>query len=101
VTVTLLTRPAARETLQSFHDHIRPMGPGWNGAGIELGRPDPSESPAAAFLAWFLACVVVYGAVFGVGYLLYGHTAGAVACLATAALAAWGVLRTLPRVGLR
>jgi hypothetical protein len=36
-----------------------------------------------------------------VGYLLYGHTAGAVACLATAALAAWGVLRTLPRVGLR
>ncbi|MCG6955893.1 MAG: Na+:solute symporter [Gemmatimonadetes bacterium] len=101
VLVTLLTRPAARETLQAFHDHIRPMGPGWNGAGIELGRPDPSESPAAAFLAWFLACVVVYGAVFGVGYLLYGRTAGALACLATAALAAWGVLRTLPRVGLR
>ena len=101
VTVTLLTRPAARETLQSFHDHIRPMGPGWNGAGIELGRPDPSESPAAAFLAWFLACVVVYGAVFGVGYLLYGRAAGALACLTTAALAAWGVLKTLPRVGLR
>jgi len=101
VLVTLVTRPAARETLQSFHDHIRPMGPGWRGAGIELGPPDPSESPAAAFLAWFLACVVVYGAVFGVGYLLYGRTLGAVACLATAAVAAWGVLRTLPRVGLR
>jgi SSS family solute:Na+ symporter len=99
--VTFLTRPASRETLQSFHDHIRPMGPGWAGAGIHLGAPDPSESPSAAFLAWFLACVVVYGAVFGVGYLLYGRTSGALICLATAAAAGWGVMRTLPRVGLR
>jgi len=101
VTVTFLTPPASRKTLQSFHDHIRPMGPGWAGAGIHVGAPDPSESPSAAFLAWFLACVVVYGAVFGVGYLLYGRTQGALLCLATAAVATWGVMRTLPRVGLR
>jgi len=101
VTVTLLTRPAARDTLQSFYDHIRPMGPGWDGAGIALAPKDPSESPTAAFLAWFLGCVVIYGAVFGTGYALYGRTVPATVCLVVAAMAARSVLRLLPRVGLK
>ena len=101
VTVTLLTRPAARDTLQSFYDHIRPMGPGWDGAGITLAPKDASESPTAAFMAWFLGCVVIYGAVFGPGYALYGRAVPGTVCFVVAAAAARGVLRLLPRVGLK
>lgn len=101
MTVTMVTRPARTETLQAFYDHIRPMGPGWKGAGISLADADPSESPTAAFLAWFLGCLTIYSALFGTGYLLYGSTATGAACLAVTAGAAWGVLKVLPRVGLR
>ena len=99
--VTLLTPPARKETLQAFYDHIRPMGPGWKGSGITLADADPAESATAAFMAWFLGCVVIYGALFSTGYLLYGNMAMGAVCGAAALGAAWGVLRLLPKVGLR
>lgn len=101
LTVTFMTAPAADETLRSFHRLIQPMGPGWRGAGLDLESDLEGESPTAAFLAWFLACVVVYGTLFGTGYALYGRGALATACLVVAGAAALGVLRALPKVGLR
>jgi hypothetical protein len=99
ITVTYLTPPADAETLRSFHQRIRPMGTGWRGAGLE---PDPdSGSPSAAFLAWFLGCVVIYAALFGTGYALYGQPWAALACLAAAGGGAIGVMRVLPRIELR
>lgn len=100
VTVTFLTAPADAETLRSFHALIRPMGRGWAGAGLGL-EPDDSDSPTAAFLAWFLGLTVVYGAIFGTGYLLYGQLMLAGVCLGTAAVASGFLLKTLPRVGIR
>jgi len=77
------------------------MGTGWAGAGLGLSEEDRSaESPAAAFLAWFLGVTVVYGAVLGTGYLLYGRTVFAAVCLGAAAIASVALLKTLPRVGL-
>jgi hypothetical protein len=97
--VTFLTPPADADTLRTFHRKIRPMGGGWRGAGLE---PDPhAGSPSAAFLAWFLGCVVIYGALFGTGYLLYGERLPAILCLGAAATAAVGVMRALPRVEIR
>lgn len=99
LTVTFLTPPADAETLRSFHERIRPMGTGWRGAGLE---PDEdSGSPSAAFLAWFLGCVVIYAALFGTGYALYGQLPAAVACFVAAAAGSVGVLRVLPRIELR
>jgi Na+/proline symporter len=99
--VTLLTRPASPATLTRFHELIQPLGPGWRGAGLEV-TPDPAaDSLSAAFAAWFFGCVVVYGALFGTGYLLYGRPALAAVCLLAAAGAAFGVARVFPRVGLR
>jgi Na+/proline symporter len=99
--VTLLTPPARTERLQAFYDHIRPMGPGWKGAGIVTASPDSSESATAAFMAWFLGCVTIYGALFATGYLLYGNVPVGATCAVASAAAAWGVLRLLPKVGLR
>ena len=101
VTVTLLTPPASPETLKSFHQLIRPMGGGWRGAGLGL-EPDPDgSSPTAAFLAWFLGCIAIYGALFGTGYALYGRHTLSLLCITTAALAILWLFRLLPKIELR
>lgn len=100
IAVTMMTPPDDPETLRSFHRLIKPMGGGWRGAGLDL-EPDVSDSPSAAFLAWFLGCVVVYGAVLGTGYALYGQGLLAGVCLGAAAVASFALMKTLPRVGLR
>ena len=101
VTVTLLTPPANPETLKSFHQLIRPMGGGWRGAGLGL-EPDPNgSSPTAAFLAWFLGCIAIYGALFGTGYALYGRNTLSLLCITIAALAILWLFRLLPKIDLR
>src|SRR5881396_1611527 len=96
--VTFTTPPTAPATLQAFYDRIRPLGPGWKGA-VKTQQPNPGESVTAAFLCWFLGVIVIYAALFGTGYLLYGKLVPAVVCLVVAGAAAWGLFRTLPRVG--
>ncbi|MDC0160273.1 Na+:solute symporter [Gemmatimonadales bacterium] len=101
LTVTFLTPPTEPATLESFHRLIRPMGNGWAGAGLGITEEERSaESIAAAFLAWFLGVTVVYGAVLGTGYMLYGQTVLAGVCLGAAIVASLALLKTLPRVGL-
>ena len=97
--VTFLTSPADSETLQGFYDRIRPMGRGWRRV-VDVGDgPRGAESITAAFLAWFLGCVLVYAALFGTGYLLYGRGVAAVAALAISAGAGIWLFRLLPKLG--
>jgi Na+/proline symporter len=98
--VTFLTAPTDRATLQSFYDRIHPMGPGWRG-GVTTRSADPGESVTAAFLCWFLGVAVIYTALFGTGYFVYGHPLPGLACAAGTAIAAWGLFRNLPRVGFK
>jgi len=98
LTVTFATPPTDRATLQKFYDRIRPMGPGWSRA-VTTQPATPGESVTAAFLCWFLGCVVIYAALFGTGYVLYGKPLPAIVCLVAAGAAAWGLFRALPRVG--
>jgi len=96
--VTFATPPTDRATLQAFYDRIRPMGPGWTGA-VTTRPANPGESVTAAFLCWFLGCAIIYAALFGTGYLLYGKALPGIVCLVVGGAAAWGLFRTLPRVG--
>jgi Na+/proline symporter len=96
VTVTLLTPPADRATLQMFYDRIRPFGAGWKRV-VDVGS-GPAEGPAAAALCWFLGCVTVYATLFGTGNALYGRPAGAALGFVIAVGAAVGLFRVLPRV---
>ena len=107
--VTFLTPPVDTETLRDFHAKIRPLGKGWDavvprtdGAGLDgRGEGDSGSGGefAAGLLSWFLGCVMVYAALFGTGFLLYGNVAGGFIGLIVAAVAGWGVLKLLPRVG--
>ena len=96
--VTLLTPPAESKTLQSFYDRIRPFEAGWRGA-VDID-PDANASAelAPAILAWFLGCTVVYTALFGTGYILYGSLGTGLILLAGTAIAAFGLFKTIPRI---
>ncbi len=107
--VTFLTPSVDTQTLRDFHAKIRPLGQGWDAVVPRTGGPDRDESGdlesgsggelAAGLLSWFLGCVLVYAALFGTGFLLYGNVAGGMIGLIVAAGAGWGVLKLLPRVG--
>jgi Na+/proline symporter len=96
--VTFLTRPTDRATLQSYYDRIRPIGSGWSRV-VDTGGVPAKEDVTAAFLCWFLGCVVVYAALFATGALLYGRLASGALYVAVAAGAGVWLFRTLPRVG--
>ena len=98
--VTFATAPTDRATLQAFYDRIHPLGPGW-AAGVTTRPAEPGESVTAAFLCWFLGVTVIYTALFGTGYFVYGRALPGVACFAGTVLAAWGLFRALPRVGFK
>jgi len=96
--VTFLTPPTSPDRLQTYYDRIRPMGRGWARV-VDVRGKAPDMDVTAAFLCWFLGCVVVYAALFATGAALYGQVVPA-GLYGTAALVAGVVLfRTLPRVG--
>ncbi len=96
LTVTLLTPPTERATLQAFYDRIRPFNWGWRRA-VETGPTEGSFT--AALLSWFLGCAVVYAALFGTGFLLYGRVPLGAACFVIVVVAGIELFRKLPRVG--
>jgi Na+/proline symporter len=97
LTVTYMTAPADEETLRAFHAKIRPIGSGWRAVVGEEGL-ERADSVSAPLLAWFLGCVLVYGALFGTGMLLYGRIGAGSLALMVAAVAAVGMFRLLPRI---
>ncbi len=107
--ITFLTPSVDTQTLRDFHAKIRPLGRGWDAVVPRTGGPDRDEwgdlesgsggELAAGLLSWFLGCVLVYAALFGTGFLLYGNVAVGIIGLIVAAGAGWGVLKLLPRVG--
>jgi len=97
LTVTLLTPPTQTATLQRFYDKIHPMGRGWSRV-VQVAPDSRSETASAAFLCWFLGCVVVYGALFGTGYFIYGYAGWGFLCAGIVVLAGLGLFKTLPRV---
>ena len=71
VGATLLTPAEPRETLDRFVERTRPPRAGWGAAYARTrARPEPA---GRAFLAWPVACVMVYSVLFGAGAVLFGR----------------------------
>jgi hypothetical protein len=90
--------PTDRATLLSFYRLVRPGGPGWADIRREAGVPAAPDSLPQAMLGWMLGIAFVYGALFGVGSLLFGHTNAAIGWLVLAAVSGAGLVRLLPRL---
>jgi SSS family transporter len=87
VTVTLLTPPTAPDRLLDFYRHIKPHPVGWQPViqtGLRSGALRAAEVKAGKLptelLGMFVGVFAVYGALFGLGSLIYGNVAFAAIC---------------------
>ena len=98
LSVTLLTKPAEKETLRTFYSLVHPGGPGWKKVIAEAeaeGKPIETEKTKGWDVPTGILCMVlgsfsVYFALFATGYYIYGNTVAAVsltvACAASVML---------------
>ncbi|MCK5820378.1 MAG: Na+:solute symporter [Bacteroidales bacterium] len=98
LTVTLLTKPAEKETLRSFYALVHPGGPGWKKVIEEAekeGQPIVTEKTKGwdvptGILCMLLGSFAVYFALFATGYFIYGNIPAALsltgACIAAVIL---------------
>ncbi len=98
LSVTLLTEPTDRSDLQRFYDKVHPFGRGWSKV-VTTSPRKTDDSLSAALICWFLGCVVVYAALFGTGFFIYGDMLWGGLCTMTVIGAAFGLFRLLPKVG--
>ena len=81
VAVTYMTKPEDEHTLTEFCRKIRPGGPGWKkiedaarAAGVEVESDPGGWNVPVGLLCMMVGCLMIWTALFGVGYLLYGRT---------------------------
>jgi SSS family solute:Na+ symporter len=86
VSVTLLTRPCAMETLRAFYTRVHPGG-WWDPVRRELPDVRPDAGYASLIVDWLAGVVLVYAVLFGVGKLLLGSPLEGALFLCTGAAA--------------
>ena len=98
VAATFLTAPTDEATLVAFYRRVRPGGRGWarvaRAAGLE---PEPVAGGALSWVNWAAGVASVYGALFGVGKLIFGSYLEAAAYLGVAVAAFALIARNLGR----
>src|SRR6266516_230974 len=97
--VTFLTRPEPEGTLVAFYRRTRPSRAGWGPVAARAPDVQPSRDGLANLLDWVAGCVLVYGALFGVGKLLLHDTVPGLLLLALSGVAGAVIYRDLSRRG--
>ena len=97
--VTLLTRAEPTETLVTFYRKVQPEGPGWKRVATRaaLSRSTASGGLAVQFANWFLGCVLIYGFLFGIGYLIFGEMLKGLGFLLAGVIGGALIMRNLNR----
>jgi solute:Na+ symporter, SSS family len=93
--VTMMTQPESDETLHNFYRRVRPHAAGWGPVARNVSVPRAPNSLAHELLNALLGCVLVYAALFGMGYLLLRSAIVGVSLLAVSAAAAFAIARNL------
>jgi Na+/proline symporter len=98
VITAMVTQPTDRAVLLAFYRKVRPGGPGWASIRAETGLPASPDSLPQAFLAWMFGCLMVYGALFGAGSLIFGHPTTAAFWIAVFVVSTGVLLRIVPKM---
>ena len=99
IVATLVTAPTDLVTLRRFYATVRPSGSLWAGFRARCqatGEPADAVEPGVftrGLLATSLGCAMVYAALFGTGFALYGEVPEAIAASAVAVLSLIGIWR--------
>jgi len=92
--VTFLTPPESAPVLERFYRTVRPEGTLWAPVAARLGlRPGAGSLPLTA-LHWLAGVLLVYGALFGIGKLLFKEWLAGGLFLFAAAVAGFVLVRT-------
>ena len=73
--VTMLTPPVDQQHLIRFYEKVRPGGIGWSRLRRAAPHVQPDSGFGWLFVDWLCGTILVYGGVFGVGKLIFGHYA--------------------------
>ncbi len=105
VLVTLVTKPSDDETLKRFLEKTNPGGPGWQpvvdrlkNKGMELTPEHDAVNIPAGIICMVLGCLAVYGALFGIGEIIYEQWSMAAILLAIAAMSTGAILKLWDKV---
>jgi SSS family solute:Na+ symporter len=93
--VTMSTRAEDAATLDRFYRRVRPRGPGWAPVVRRTGVAAIGPPLGRQLLTAAVGCVLVYSALFGVGYLLLRSVSVGVALLIVAAASAVAVAKLI------
>ena len=91
VAAAYMLPPEQPATLQRFVNLVRPGGPGWARFPAE-GEKEATWNVPRSLLQAFLGCLAVYGALLGMGSVLFGHGLAGMAFGAITGLSIQGIL---------
>jgi SSS family solute:Na+ symporter len=101
ITVTLLTKSEDDQTLSKFYHRVRPHAVGWKAWLRKTNTPAHTEGRGGfgtELMAMLTGCLMVYGFLFGIGYLIYGQTMNAVIFLGIGIVAGILLWRLWPKL---
>jgi SSS family transporter len=105
ILVTYLTSPVDKNTLLNFYKMIKPHAAGWKPVlqpALEAGRIQSSEITTGKLplelACMFAGCFLVYGSLFGIGFLVYGQIGKAMIGFVLAAIAGWILYKSWSQV---
>ena len=99
LSVTYLTAPESRKTLDAFYARVRPGGPGWFPVAERLGfGREGMDGGPLNWTNWVAGVVAVYTTLIGTGRLIFGEWGEAVLLLGVAAISFGWIARNLERM---
>ncbi|HEV2114349.1 MAG TPA: sodium:solute symporter family protein [Terriglobales bacterium] len=99
ILATMLTRAEPDEKLLSFYRRVHPTVYGWQRIAALAPELKPVRDLSSNTFDWVMGCLVVYGALFGIGKLVFQQWGKGVALLAIAAVAGYLIFWDLSRRG--
>jgi solute:Na+ symporter, SSS family len=105
VAVTFATQPDNHRTLLSFYKLIKPSPGGWKpviSQAVAEGKLTQEEIVPGKLpleiMCMVAGCFLVYGSLFGIGFLMYGELGKAATGLVVAVAATWILIRSWSQV---
>ncbi len=88
LTTTFLTHQTSEDVLAAFYQRVRPGGPGWGPIAAAHPEVQPDMHMGVMVRRWVAGVVLVYAALFGSGYLIFGRIIPGVAFMVVVLLMA-------------
>ncbi len=96
IIVTFLTKPVDSAKLSEFYKRVHPGGWGWKAIAKQHPEIKPDRGYLKLFAGWIAGIFLVYSALFGTGYLIFGEFINSLIAYAILALSILVILRVKP-----